>query len=333
MANNKTYDWFAASLYQPQLTPDDLVSLGVTAENSSMLDRETYKNNDDVKAQFTTGGQFDEAAFNNFYDACLTSYNTKAQDDFEQKVIDDMAYDPYNWLAPVTGKVEDIRAKAELGKTNKLHKEDSIEVFGRSSAPLLSDREIGQMNFVRDKDGNVLDFTPNDRGFFKSIFDPTYVLAQYDEDTVDEFGIQHYKGELKRDEDGATYYEELGDRSVGGRQVLRPLDVLTKDGSGLNKYDFFDADGLESSGTKAALHTAVKIAPMLIPGIGEIYAGTTALLNLAKVVPQLGKTVNAFIPGEQSSDDFLTKMEGVAAKFGSGSSDESRNKTFTWENT
>lgn len=334
MANNKTYDWFAASLYQPQLTPDDLVSLGVTAENSSMLDRETYKNNDDVKAQFTTGGQFDEAAFNNFYDACLTSYNTKAQDDFEQKVIDNMAYDPYNWLAPVTSKVEDIRAKAELGKTNKLHKEDSIEVFGRSSAPLLSDREIGQMNFVRDKDGNVLDFTPNDRGFFKSIFDPTYVLAQYDEDTVDEFGIQHYKGELKRDEDGATYYEELGDRTVGDRIVLRPLDVLTEDTSAVNKYDFFDQDSLETEGWKAVAHNAAKIAPMLIPGgIGAAYATGTALLNMTKVMPELGKAINGIIGlGEDQDNEFLTKMEGVAAKFGASKSDKSMQETFTMEN-
>ena len=96
MANNKAYDWFAASLYQPTLTPDDLVSLGVTADNSAMLDRDTYKNNADVRAQFSQNGSFDEAAFNNFYDACLTSYNDKANDDFEQKVIDNFAYDPYN---------------------------------------------------------------------------------------------------------------------------------------------------------------------------------------------------------------------------------------------
>ena len=150
-------------------------------------------------------------------------------------------------MAPANSNVADVRATAEFG-TNRSKKEDSIAIFGQSSKPIFSDRELGQMNNVRDKDGNILDFTPNDRGFFRTLFDPTYVLAQYDADEIDENGVEHKKGELKRDEDGMTYYEELGDRNVNGRIVLRPLDVLTEDGSNLNRYDFFDQDSLTTEG-------------------------------------------------------------------------------------
>jgi hypothetical protein len=41
------------------------------------------------------------------------------------------------------------------------------------------------------------------------------------------------------------YYETLGGRDVYGKQVLNKFNMLTADGSSINKFDFFDTDDLE----------------------------------------------------------------------------------------
>ena len=55
----------------------------------------------------------------------------------------------------------------------------------------------------------------------------------------------HKKGDLKLNDNGTFYYENLDGRSIYGRRVLSKLNTLTVDGSDWNKYDFFDSDNLE----------------------------------------------------------------------------------------
>ena len=43
---------------------------------------------------------------------------------------------------------------------------------------------------------------------------------------------------------GNFYYEKLDGRDVYGRRVLNKMNVLTTDGSYLNRYDFFDSDDI-----------------------------------------------------------------------------------------
>jgi hypothetical protein len=90
---------------------------------------------------------------------------------------------------------------------------------------VFSDREVAQANYVRDENGNVLDWTANDKGGpFKSIFAPTLALAIWEEDGEHmEHGmvVQHQKGELKLDENGDPYTEILGNRESYGRDIVK----------------------------------------------------------------------------------------------------------------
>jgi hypothetical protein len=89
--------------------------------------------------------------------------------------------------------------------------------------------------------------TPNDN--FTGYFLDTLVLAQYDsdgfhKDPISGKTVEHKKGDLRFDENGEYYYERLDGREVYDRRVLNKLNVLTRDGSKWNDYDFFDSDDL-----------------------------------------------------------------------------------------
>jgi hypothetical protein len=128
-------------------------------------------------------------------------------------------------------------------------------------------REIAQRNEVRDENGNKLGYTPNEKGgLFKGLTMPTLVLAQYDEDVYEGEELIHRKGDLKTDDEGNPYYEELGDRNIYGRDVLHYTDVLTDDLSKFNAYDFFDSDGIDKSIGGIAMKTTANLVPYLIPG-------------------------------------------------------------------
>ena len=138
-------------------------------------------------------------------------------------------------MAPIGAKTKDVSAKFVLGKNNPTKIQSGIEALGIKTDSDFSNRELAQANEVRDAEGNKLGYTPNEKGgLFKSLSRPTLVLAQYDEDVeevIDGRKVIHKKGELKLDEYGIPYYEELGDREVYGRDVLHYTDTFTEDGS------------------------------------------------------------------------------------------------------
>jgi len=59
--------------------------------------------------------------------------------------------------------------------------------------------------------------------------------------------VKHKKGDRKLNANGTYYYEDLGNRSVYGKEVLSAFDTLTVDGSKWNKLDFLDSDDIEKS--------------------------------------------------------------------------------------
>lgn len=90
--------------------------------------------------------------------------------------------------------------------------------------PSFSMREVAQANTARDEDGNLLGWTPNEKGgLFKSITRPTLALATWDEDGTHEINgisVVHKKGEYKFDEYGDPYYELLGNREGFDKDIL-----------------------------------------------------------------------------------------------------------------
>jgi len=188
-----------------------------------------------------------------------------------------------------------------------------------------------------------LDETPNDKALFnnplkwiENLFEEPLVLATYDKDTeeYDPFYdkvVKHKKGEYKLNSDGTYYYEKLNGRSVAGKQVLSNTDILTVDGSTLNKYDFFDSDSLDKSVVGTILKTATTVAPLFIGGpASAIYSGALIGREMSKTFPMLyGMFTSLF--GNESEPEFLNTLAGVGEKFTGGISEYGRQHIFSFE--
>lgn len=336
----KQHDWFAANLFQPDLSINDFYSVGITPENTSIKSREDYKSNPVVIDAFTKEGKFDEQSYNTFYDNALLTYNQYSKSEFDKRVLEEYSYDPAEWR--VSGNKKDTSTVFQLGRTNLRKEAYGVEGFGITPAPEFSTREIAQMNEVRDAEGNKLGYTPNEKGgLFKGLTRPTLVLAQWEDDEIEIINgreIVHKKGDLKLDENGNPYYEELGNRDIYGRDVLHYTDTLTDDDSVFNKYDFFDSDGLEKSFGGTLMKTLVNLAPYVISGTiggpaGWIWGGVNATLEIARVLPTLGKAVNGIFGGDDNSAlaQGLSRWEAALSRFDSSTSDATRNQPWSVE--
>lgn len=333
MANK---DWIATIMYNNPQSLDDMVAHGVTPENTDIQNIDYYKNKEEVRNNeaFQTDGKFDENKFENFYDSALNMYNQFSNEDWTSKLIDNMAIDPFDYSQPFKTDIKDISAVIQTNAYNPDRRSNSITGIGFQGDPTLSVREVAQNNYVRDQNGNKLDWTPNQHsGIYKSILDPVVAIAIWDEDTDENINgeiIHHNKGDYKVDENGDFYYEVLGTKESYNRDVLRWTDTLTVDGSTMNKFDFLDSDGLTKSVGGTLMKTAATLTPFLIPGANTVFGALGVLYGLASIAPTLGKAINGIITNDNSNEfgKGATKIENWFQKFSSTQSDEAREKGF-----
>lgn len=171
-----------------------------------------------------------------------------------------------------------------------------------------------------------------------SPWSPTLVFAQWDEDGTHEVNrriVSHKAGDLKFNEKGDPFYETLGNRSLAGKDILHASDVLTVDGTKWNRYDVFDADGLDKSVGGTIAKTLFKIAPIFIPGAGAWYGGITATIELGKLLPVLYKSIEGIATGdisESASAQNATNIQGYFSRFDGSLSDKGRQSFFNLEN-
>lgn len=333
MAKN---DWIATILYNNPQSLDDMIAHGITPENTDIQNIDYYKNNDSVKENptFQTDGKFDDNKFTNFYDSALNMYNQFSEEDWNNKLIDNMAVDPFDYSQPFKTDIKDISAVIQTTAYNPDRRSNSITGIGFQGDPVFSVREIAQDNYVRDQNGNKLDWIPNQHsGIYKSIIDPTIAVAIWDEDTDENINgtiVHHNKGDYKVDENGDFYYEVLGTKESYNRDVLRWTDTLTVDGSTMNKLDFLDSDGLTKSVGGTIMKTAATLAPFLIPGVNSLFGALGVLYGLASIAPTIGKAINGIVTND-NTNSFGTSMtvgENWFNKFAPTQSDEARNKGF-----
>ena len=72
---NKPNDFFATLMFQPNTTFEDMAAEGLTADNLGLQSRDYYKDIQQVKDTFVDkNGKFDNKAYDNFYDNCLSLY-------------------------------------------------------------------------------------------------------------------------------------------------------------------------------------------------------------------------------------------------------------------
>jgi hypothetical protein len=95
--DNRKNDMFAVMLNQPDASFEDMIMHGITADNTTIRDRDYYKNIDAIKNNDffkDEDGKFDNIKFNNFYDSVVNAYNSFSKDDYQKRIIDGLAKDP-----------------------------------------------------------------------------------------------------------------------------------------------------------------------------------------------------------------------------------------------
>ena len=336
MEITKPNDMFVASINNPNATTNDLMSLKLDANNTSLFSKDEYKATKLVQDKFKTpDGKFDDLAFNNAYTQASNHYAQMTNDDYV-KSLSQVTYSPFDVTRPKDAKTSsiDVEFSKDFNPFKQLYSRSGINSIDDSQFSL---RELAQQEKVFDVKTNTWSKESlNNGNLLDKFFGQTLVYAQWDEDGVNinpETGkpMNHKKGDWKTNSDGNLYLETLGDREIYGKQVLNPMDTLTTDGSIANKFDFMDSDGREKSIAGTAFKLGAEIAPFLIPGFGEIYGGAKAALSLASVLPTFYKSLEGLLIGDNKSSvtDVATAAEGYMAKYTQDSvSDEGSQSMF-----
>lgn len=344
----KENDWLVAQLNNQSYSFSDFKRIGLTADNTQMLSKEEYKKNSyitDHPAFKNEQGEFSDAKFDKFYDAVSPGYQVFASDQFEDKVFQNLAYDPYNALRPYDSKIKDVTEGFEVKKVaNPLRQKTGISNLGIIDNPEISIREAAESSKVYNWDKQKFeDYTPNDTALFenlfnfgKSLFNPL-VLAQYEggETSIDPLTgetITHKKGEYKVNEDGDYYYETLGNRNVYGKEVRSIWDNITAEGTRANNYDFFDSDGLDKSTGGIIMKTAAQILPLFVPGVQVAYGYMLLGSNLTELLPNMYKaSIGLFTDESNPMDKAMNQLQGIGKSFNSSMSDTGRQKMLGLE--
>lgn len=339
MIEQKKNDWLATLFFSPNKTPQDLANLGITTDNSSLLDKEYYKKVPQIQEAFKDkSGNFDDNKFDQYYQTALKLYNDADNSKLVQDLQDFYEYDPNDYFAPIGGKVTNIRPKL-VQFSNPERRSRGLSNLRESSAPTMSIREVAQTNKVFNYDTQQFeDWTPNDWGGLSAVTRPTLVLAQWDEDGEHEVNgriVKHNKGDLKFNESGDPFYETLGNRDIANKDILHISDTLTIDGSKWDKYNFFDSDDLDKSVIGTMAKTAFKVGMMFIPGVGKYYGAMTAAKELGKLFPVLFKSIEGIATGDIStsrSAQTATDIQAWFSRFDSSVSDYGRQSFWNIEN-
>lgn len=336
----KPNDWFVAQLKNPTFTMSNFKDVGLTADNTGLLDKTAYKNNKQIQELFKDeNGKFNETAFNQKYDSAAQTYQKFANDEFEESVFSDVDWDPFSQLKPDDAKDREL----DFNVTRVLNPDrlkTGVSQIGRTDNREWTASELAQKQKVfNHKTGKYEDYTPNDNvlfgnpvGFLKSLSEPL-VLAQWDEagehkDPYTGRMVKHAKGELKYNDEGTYYYETLGDREAYGRKFKSAFDSFTVDGSAANKYDFFDSDGLDKSVTGTVMKTVVSLAPLFVPVVNTYYGGAMIGAQLLDILPTIYKSTLGL------NDDTPTAnlIQGIGRTLKGSKSEYSQGKLMSTEN-
>lgn len=148
MIEQKKNDWLATLFFSPDKTPQDLANLGITADNSSLQEKEYYKSIPEIQEAFKNeSGGFDNAKFDKYYQEVLDLYNYVDSAKLESTTTDFYSYDPYDYFAPSTGKKRDVAPRI-VQFANPERRSRGLANLREASAPTMSLREVAQQNKV-----------------------------------------------------------------------------------------------------------------------------------------------------------------------------------------
>lgn len=303
-------DWFELFYDSPRANFSDYISAGINPKDVELKSKDEYKKNELVQQAFTNEeGKFDEKAFDKFYKDALITYNIFATESFQLNELPQVEYDLMANFRLPSEKIQTMNFEVKKKNNPFISSQGVSSIFGVTES-LLTDKEIAQSNKIWDNNTNSWrEETPEDLGFWGTITDTPIALARYTEDTITTDPntgrkIQHKKGELKLDENGVPYYETLDERSSHNRELLSPWDVLTREGSTANYFDFMDNDGRDKSMAAHVAQAAAHIGMLLIPKIGAVYAYLLLSKNLGQLGIRLYKMFDGLANPDKSKDSY-----------------------------
>ena len=335
----REHDIFMDMTANPNMSLNELVAIGVNANNTALEDKSVYESNDWVKDQYKNEyGEFDQMKFDSAYQNAKIAYNMLSQIDYNKAVDAVVSYHRDNIFVPID-KRRSGPDYYEYFTSNPYKTTSSVSQLGKISQSPLSIDEMAQANKVLLNPTTAGDNfenaewggSPNDN-FFK-YFTNTLVLAQYDEAGTHQDPItgevqHHEKGDLKLDDEGNFYYEDLDGREVYGRQVLNKMNVLTTDGSFWNKFDPFDSDDIQQ---KSIAGTLIKnlalVGTMFLPGIGPWIAGISVATQVAGLLGTMAKMAGSVDPMWNELEGWSKSVNRQTAK-----TQYAQEHTWCWEN-
>lgn len=328
----------------PEYSLQDFATIGLTIDNTSLQDKDVYRNNPLIQKSFTDKeGKFNETAFNKAYNSAVYSYNQLASNQYNQDSQNQVIYHRDNIFAPKEKRRQGPDFK-QVAVANPDQVTSSMIRLGQRGERVKSQDELAQTSQVLlnpsevyangDADWSKAEWgTDPNHGFF-NYFTDTLVMAQWDEDGIHTDPItgqtqEHKKGDLKIGQDGTYFYEKLDGRDIYGRRVLNKMNTLTEDGSNWNKYDFFDSDDINQKSVGGTLmKNLALVGTMFIPYVGPVIAGASVTTQLAGLVGTLGKMFTG------SENDFFSELEGFSKSWNrqTGKTEYAQNNTWCWEN-
>ncbi len=336
MEKIKVHDWFASRFLNPDKDPMALISEGITPDTSEIKDRDFYKSKEKVKETFKTdSGGFDEEKYNKVYDQFIAEYNYLSAVDSENFILNAYEKSSSNFSTDF-GKIIDQSISVDK-VANPLDLSKGVSAVNEWSTPTLSKREAAQKNQYWDNDLQKWSKnTVNEDGLLGVLSGKPLVYATWDEDGehVDKMTgetVKHKKGEWKTDEFGNYYAETVNNEEALDKQFVTWSEVVSDDESPWNSIDIFDSDSLEQNIPRTILKAGVMAAAtMLNPYVAGTIFYTTSAINLARVLPQISKSVSAFFGVEEF--DALNKWDNYMRRFGHSTSDYSQENFFSFEN-
>ena len=339
----KKNDFIVASINNPDFSVADFKDISeMNLGNTQMLSEDEYLKSKFIKENplfQDSNGNFVKQKFSDFYRQKLRDFSEFST----ESSLDNYQYGLFDTFRKAKDNIRPFGVSFEK-VANSERRSTGIVGPNLQGERTFSDRELAQREKVFDyKEGKFRDYAPNDMAFTKnpfawigSLFDDPLVLATYDEngthyDPILGREVQHAKGQKKLNANGVPYYETLAGRSAANKDILSVTDNLTIDGSWINKYDFFDSDGLDKSVAGTVMKNLAIIAPMFITGVGEYYAGALVVREMAKTLPMLYGMAGLF-DNDLKDSKILNTIAGIGTKFTGNTSDYAKEKMFSMEN-
>lgn len=337
----KENDWIVANINNPTFNETDFKNIqGLTLDNTQLLPLDSY-----LKSSFITNndlfkddeGNFDKTKFEDFYKTQAGKFKNFQ----ENSDIGSYEFGFWDIYQKPNSKVRNPNFNLET-TLNPEHISTGVVGPNMRGERTKSDFELAEKQQIFDWETNSFKKeTPEDYALFKNpikfisnIFSNPLVLAEYEQDEVDPItGEQHYKGDKKLNDKGEYYFETLGGRSIVGKKVLSLGDILTKEDSLINKYDFFDSDDLEKSVSGVIAKNLTAVAPIIFLGPAGTawYSGFYVAREIAKSLPMLNNILQMW-NDDYDDPKLLNTIAGIGQKFTGGTTEHSKTSTFSFEN-